>query len=84
MSAGAYSTNAPLTLGSEHLDLTLYTASHHYNIKAIMPKVRIVADYGGNGYQLDKEARARGELPVSEPLKTRLSAWNDAIGRPNA
>ena len=42
-----------------------------------MPKVRIVADYEGNGYQLDKEARARGELPVSEPLKDRLSAWND-------
>ena len=52
-----------------------------------MPKVRIVADYGGNGYQLDKEARARGELPVSEPLKTRLSAWNDeyeASCRPGA
>lgn len=42
-----------------------------------MPKVRVVADYGGNGYQLDGEARERGELPVSEHLKDRLIAWND-------
>lgn len=42
-----------------------------------MPKVRIVADYGGNGYQLDDEARTRGAFPVSEPLKDRLIAWND-------
>ena len=42
-----------------------------------MPKVRIVADYEANGYQLDQEARAKGELPVSAALKDRLSAWND-------
>ena len=42
-----------------------------------MPKVRIVADYEAKGYQLDEEGRARGELPVSEHLKDRLSAWND-------
>jgi hypothetical protein len=41
-------------------------------------KVRIVADYVSRGYQLlDDEARAAGELPVSEALAGRLLAWND-------
>ncbi len=52
-----------------------------------MPKVRIVADYYANGYQLDEEARERGDLPISESLKERLAAWNDeyeASCRPGA
>jgi hypothetical protein len=43
-----------------------------------VPKVRIVADYCAKGYQLlDEEARARGELDISEALADRLRAWND-------
>jgi hypothetical protein len=43
-----------------------------------MPKVRIVADYCSRGYQLvDDDARAAGDLPISETLLNRLSGWND-------
>ncbi len=43
-----------------------------------MPRVRIVADYCSKGYQvLDEEARAGGDLRISEALSTRLSAWNE-------
>jgi hypothetical protein len=43
-----------------------------------VPKVRIVADYCSKGYQLlGEEARAGGDLPVSEALAVRLLAWND-------
>jgi len=43
-----------------------------------MPKVRIVADYCSNGYQLlDGDARAEGELRISDGLRSRLSDWND-------
>ena len=43
-----------------------------------MPKVRIVADYCSKGYRfLDEEARARGDLDISEALADRLRAWND-------
>lgn len=46
-----------------------------------MPKVRIVADYHANGYQLDEDARIRGDLPVSDQLRDRLTAWNDEYER---
>jgi hypothetical protein len=43
-----------------------------------VPKVRIVADYCSKGYRLlDEEARARGNLDISEALADRLQAWND-------
>jgi len=44
-----------------------------------MPRVRIVADYCSKGYQILEcdPVHARGELAVSEGLKTRISAWND-------
>ncbi len=39
--------------------------------------VRIVADYCSKGYQLlDEEARAGGDLAISEELAARLSDWN--------
>jgi hypothetical protein len=42
-----------------------------------MAKVKIVADYDGEGYWLaDDAARAIGDLPVSEALRQRLIAWN--------
>ena len=42
-----------------------------------MPRVRIVADDGGQGYVLDDpSAVACGELPVSQVLRDRLLAWN--------
>lgn len=42
-----------------------------------MPRVRIVADDGCRGYELaDSAAATFDELPVSEALRTRLSAWN--------
>ena len=47
-------------------------------LKAIVPKVRIVADYCSCGYQLAGEAaRAYDVLPVSDGLLARLSEWND-------
>ncbi|MFO1120141.1 MAG: hypothetical protein U1E38_08640 [Rhodospirillales bacterium] len=43
-----------------------------------MPKVRIVADYCSNGYQLaDGAAHAYGELPASTRCSPRLAVWND-------
>ncbi len=43
-----------------------------------MPKVRIVADYCSTGYQLlDDNARAEGELRISDTLRSRLTDWND-------
>ncbi|MCU0837152.1 MAG: hypothetical protein MUE49_00330 [Rhodospirillales bacterium] len=44
-----------------------------------MPKVRIVADYGSNGYILvDEAARAFATLPVDDDLLARLARWADA------
>lgn len=49
------------------------------DIPSLVPKVRIVADYGSCGYQLaDPAAQAYGTLPVGEGLLSRLTAWNDA------
>ena len=41
-----------------------------------MPRVRIVADDGGQGYVLDDLTSSPGELPVSETLRDRLRAWS--------
>lgn len=47
-----------------------------------MPRVRIVADYGGKGYVLvDEAAQAFGELPVAADLLARIAAW---VGRYDA
>lgn len=47
-------------------------------LKAIVPKVRIVADYCSCGYQLaDDAARAYDVLPVSDGLLARLAEWSD-------
>jgi hypothetical protein len=50
--------------------------------RALLPKVRIVADYCSRGYQLaDGDARALGELPVSAELLDGLARWNDRYER---
>lgn len=42
-----------------------------------MPTVKIMAEDGGLGYWLaDPEARAIGDLPVSEELRDNLYVWN--------
>ncbi len=44
-----------------------------------VPSVHIVADYGTDGYRLD--ADASGAFPISDSLRARLAAWNDAFER---
>ncbi len=44
-----------------------------------MPTVRIVADYGTDGYRLSPDAE--GAFPVNDDLRLRLAAWNDAFER---
>ncbi|MFZ1415794.1 MAG: hypothetical protein WAS73_14635 [Defluviicoccus sp.] len=44
-----------------------------------VPSVHIVADYGTDGYRLS--ADAAGAFPISEALRMRIAAWNDAFER---